>query len=68
MPQISWPEPFTVKMPPLALALPTSAGLPMSPAVQGEGREGAEDDPRVTFAKLAVAVLLATWLVTARPT
>ena len=57
---MSWPDPVTVKIPPLALALPTSAGLPTSSAVHGEGREGADDDPKVRFVKLAVAVVLAT--------
>jgi hypothetical protein len=53
--QISAPDPVTVKIPELALALPARTGLPMSRAVHGDGTVAVGVAATAGVEKVAVA-------------
>ena len=55
-----------MNVPPLSLALPGSTGLPISPAADGDGRDGG--GPERQARKCGRRELTGLWLVTARPT
>ena len=60
---MSAPAPVIVNVPDAYVAVPLSAGLPISVARHGEGRRTTS-----TFVKVAVARVEVLWLVTASPT
>ena len=66
---MSFPAPATVNVPFEALAVPLTAGLPISPSFHGDGRLVTLplEEPE-TLSNVAVAADPASWLVTARPT
>ena len=59
-----WQRALELKVPPLALALPVTAGLPMPEVFQGDGSVETTD----TLESVAVAVCHAMRLLTASPT